>query len=82
MSQLFRSSFFFFFETRLSYESLEPFIDFLAYLDQKFCHKNQKVVKISTLTKGNQEFNNTSFVYDHNSPLEWARELFKPSKDS
>ena len=31
-------------ETRLSYESLEPLIDFLAYLDQKLYHKNQKVV--------------------------------------
>jgi len=41
----------FFLETRLSYESLEPLIDFLAYLDQKLCHKNQKVVKISTPTK-------------------------------
>jgi len=52
MGQLFRSSFFV--ETRLSYdESLEPLIDFLAYLDQKLCHTNQKVVKLSTPTKGN-----------------------------
>jgi len=35
---------FFFLETRLSYESLEPLIDFLAYLDKKLCHTNQKVV--------------------------------------
>jgi len=42
-----------FVETRLSYESLEPLIGFLAYLDQKLCHKKQKVVKISTPTKGN-----------------------------
>ena len=27
-------------ETRLSYQSLEPLIDFLAYLDQKLCHTN------------------------------------------
>jgi len=38
-------------ETRLSYEFLEPLIGFLAYLDQKLCHKNQKVVKISTPKK-------------------------------
>ena len=38
----------YFYETRLSYESLEPLIGFLAYLDQILCHKNQKVVKIST----------------------------------
>jgi len=43
MSQLFCSSFVF--ETRLLSESLEPLIDFLAYLDQKLCYKNQKVVK-------------------------------------
>ena len=40
-----------FYETRLSYESLEPLIGFLAYLDQNLCHKNQKVVKISTPRK-------------------------------
>jgi len=45
-------------------------IDFLAYLDQKLCHKNQKVVKMSTPTKGNQGLDNTPFVYGHNSPLE------------
>ena len=53
----------FFLETRLSYESLEPLIDFLAYLDQKLYHKNQRVVKISAPTKGNQGLNNTLFVY-------------------
>jgi len=45
-------------------------INFLAYLDQKLCHKNQKVVKISTPAKGNQGLNNTPFVYGHNSLLE------------
>ena len=30
----------YFYETRLSYESLEPLIGFLAYLDEKLCHKN------------------------------------------
>jgi len=35
-------------ETRLSYEFQEPLIGFIAYLDQKLCHKNQKVVKIPT----------------------------------
>ena len=29
-------------ETRLSYKSLEPLIDFLAYLDQKLHHKKAK----------------------------------------
>jgi len=57
MGQLFRSCFL---ETRLSYESLEPLIDFLAYLDQTLCLTNQKVVKLSTPTKGNQGLNNTS----------------------
>jgi len=40
-----------FLETRLSYEFLEPLTGFLAQLDQKLCHKNQKVVKISTSKK-------------------------------
>ena len=69
-------------ETRLSYESLEPLIDFLAYLDKKVCHTNQKVVKLSTPTKGNQGLNNILFVYGHNPSLEQVREQFKPSKDS
>jgi len=60
----------FFLETRLSYESLEPLIDFLAYLDQKLCHTNQKVVKLSTPTKGNQGLNNIPFIYGNNSSLE------------
>ena len=42
------------YEARLSYESLEPLIGFLAYLDEKLCHKNQKVVKIPTPKKDNQ----------------------------
>jgi len=41
----------YFLEIRLSYEFLEPLIGFLAYLDQKLYHKNQKVVKISTPKK-------------------------------
>ena len=44
----------YFYETRLSYESLEPLIGFLAYLDEKLCHKNLKVVKNPTPKKGNQ----------------------------
>jgi len=44
----------YFYETRLSHESLEPLINFLAYLDEKLCHKNQKVVKNPTPKKGNQ----------------------------
>jgi len=39
------------YETRLSYELLEPLIGFLAYLDQNLCHKNQTVVKLSTPKK-------------------------------
>jgi len=31
-----------FLEPRLSYESLEPWIGFLACLDQTLCHKKQK----------------------------------------
>ena len=34
-----------------SHESLEPSIAFLAYLDQNLCHKNQKLLKISTRKK-------------------------------
>jgi len=41
----------YFYETRLSYECLEPLIGFLSYLDQNLCHKKQKVVKISTPKK-------------------------------
>jgi len=41
----------YFYETRLSYEFLEPSIGFLAYLDQNLCHKKQKVVKISIAKK-------------------------------
>jgi len=44
----------YFYETRLSHESLERLIDFLVYLDEKLCHKNQKVVKNPTPKKGNQ----------------------------
>jgi len=44
----------YFCETRLSHESLEPLIDFLAYLDEKLCYKNQNVVKNPTPKKGNQ----------------------------
>jgi len=44
----------YFYETRLSHESLEPLIDFLTYLDEKLCHKNQKVVKNPTPKKDNQ----------------------------
>jgi len=38
----------FFIKTMLSHKFLEVLIGFLAYLDQKLCHKTQKVVKNST----------------------------------
>jgi len=44
----------YFYETRLSHESLEPLIGFLAYLDETLCHKNQKLVKNPTPKKVNQ----------------------------
>jgi len=44
----------YFYATRLSYDSLEPLIGFLAHLDEKLCHINQKVVKNPTPKKGNQ----------------------------
>jgi len=44
----------YYYETRLSHESLDPLIGFLAYLDEKLCHKNQKVVKNPTPKRGNQ----------------------------
>ena len=37
----------YFYETRLSHESSAPLIGFLAYLNEKFCHKDQKAVKYS-----------------------------------
>jgi len=40
----------FFLESRLSSESLEPFIGFLVYLDAKLWLKNKKSVKLSTPT--------------------------------
>jgi len=44
----------YFYETRLSYASLKHMIGFLAYLDEKLCHKKQKVVKNVTPKKGKQ----------------------------
>jgi len=41
----------YFYETRLSYESVESLIGFLAYLDEKLCHKNKKQSKILPLKK-------------------------------
>ena len=49
MGPHFRSNIFF--ETRISHESLESSIAFLVYLDQNLCHKNQKLLKISTPKK-------------------------------
>jgi len=54
-------------EAKLSYESLEPLIGFLTYLEPKLCHKNQKVVKTSTPTKRKTGLNNTQFGYGRNS---------------
>jgi len=42
-----------FLETRLPSESLEPSIDFLAYLEPKLWLKNKKVAKISAPTNSN-----------------------------
>jgi len=44
----------YFYETRLFYESLDPLIGLLTYLDEELCHNNQKVVKNLTPNKGNQ----------------------------
>jgi len=49
MGQYFSSSFLV--ETRLSSESLELLIGFLANLNANLCHKNQKVVKLTIPTK-------------------------------
>jgi len=43
----------FFLETRLSSESLKPLLGFLAYLNPKLCHENQKVVQLFTPSKTN-----------------------------
>jgi len=61
---------FFFFETRLSYVSLEPLIVFLAYLDKKLCHKKTKSGQNIYPYKKKPGLNNTPFVCGHNSPLE------------
>jgi len=56
-------------ETRLSYESLEPLIDFLAYLDKKLCYTNQKVVKLSTLQKETRGWiTSPLYIYAHICP--------------
>jgi len=53
--------------------SKEPLIDFLVYQERKLWLINQKLTKISLLGH---------FTAGNNSPSDWARELFKPSKDS
>jgi len=72
----------FFLETRLSSESLEPLIGFLAYLEPKSWIKKQKLVKNCTLTNATVRRKAPRAIDGNNSLSEWARELFKPSKDS
>jgi len=70
----------FFFETRLSSESSEPLIGFLAYLDPKLCHKNQKEVNISTPSNTNLGWPTPS-LYMAITRRQSRPELFQPSKD-
>jgi len=84
MSRFFRSSFFF--KTRLSSESLEPLIGFLAYLEPKLCHK--KWLKFLPLQKDKNFYpykrtpglNNTQLVYGHNSRQNRLKSCSSPLK--
>jgi len=64
-------------ESRLPSKSLEPLNDFLAYLKPQLWLKKQKLVKI-VARKYLPDVYSTPC---NNSPADWARELFKPSKD-
>jgi len=68
-------------ETKLSTESLEPLIGFLAYLEPKLCHKNQQVVKISTSKNSNLGWITPS-LHITITRRQIRLELFNPSKDS
>jgi len=68
----------YFLETRLSCESLDPLIDFLAYHEPNFWLTNQKLDINSNPTKGTIVI----MAKSRNSPADCVRELFKPSKDS
>ena len=76
MSEFFRSSFF---RKWTIIRFLEPLIDFLANLEPKLCHKNQRVVKFSTLTKGNLGWITLSLymaITRHQNSLEsWSNPL-------
>ena len=67
-----------FLETRLSCESLDPLIDFLAYHEPNFWLTNQKLDINSNPTKGTLVI----MAKSRNSPADCVRELFKSSKDS
>ena len=65
-------------EPTLQCESLETLIGFLAFLVPKVRPKNKHLVN----NQVPQKVMLTSFVEGHNSPADWARELFKPSEDT
>jgi len=65
-------------ETRSKSASLEPLNDFLAYRELKLWLINQKLTEILLPQKPLWGH----FTPGNNSLSDWARELFKPSKDS
>jgi len=67
-----------FLETRPKSASLEPLNDFLAYRERKLRLINQKLTNILLPQKPLWGH----FSPGNNSPSDWARELFNPSKDS
>ena len=69
-------------ETRLSSESLEPLIGFLAYLEPKLWLKNTLFDKNINFLRKVWFTLSWQILASHNSTADWARELFKPSKDS
>ena len=68
-----------FLETRPKSASLEPLNDFLAYRERKLWLINQKLTQ-SLLPR--KPLWGGHFAPGNKSPSDWARELFKPSKDS
>ena len=67
-------------ETTLCSTSSELLNDFLAYLEPKLWAKT-KIGKNLCTHKPQAQVDYTHILYGHNSPVDWARELFKPFID-
>jgi len=57
-----------FLESRLSSQSVEHLIDFLAYLEPQLWPINQKLVENSAPTKANPGYITAQDIADHNLP--------------